>query len=207
MSPVSPTTSDAAGRFESSSTSLSDRCRKLAFRLGGSAVHDDEHFCEQPATPKEESSPKARRLSLPDGRSSPPRGFQNGSSYLAPPSPLSPRSHPPTSPDSTHILNEILEEGEGANEATPKAEAGPRGTYTPTPPSLGFSALGEGSSPVQWGAEVNQTSALGLTYEAGPPASGYSSSLAGTQSEFSEEEADSDAGEPPVKSHRRPFAH
>lgn len=167
-SPISPASPGSAG-FESS-TSLSDRCRKLAFRLGGSAVHDDSHFHEKPASASEPAGASgARAAAGPQlhrhGSSSPSRspaaGFHSNLSpaNAAPPSPLSPRSHPPTSPESVHVLNEILEEGEG--EPTPRAEDGPRGVYEPAAPSLGFAALaeGNGSGHAPW-----KPSALGISY-------------------------------------------
>mgnify|MGYP007076137592 CR=1 FL=1 len=125
MSPVSPT-ADSPNQAASPSTSLSDRCRQLAFRLGGSAVQDDEHFYEQPTSPTESvhGSPgkKWRQSSSTANESSPPRGLSNytfgssGAGGLSPVAPLSPRSHPPTSPDTTHVLNEIIEEGESGGE-------------------------------------------------------------------------------------------
>lgn len=183
MSPVSPTTADSPSQAASPSTSLSDRCRQLAFRLGGSAVQDDEHFCEQPTSPTESvnGSPGKRRQSSSSAanESSPPRGLSNynfgssGAGGLAPVAPLSPRSHPPTSPDTTHVLNEILEEGESGGEATPRAESGPRGVYAPTRPSLGFAALGPGDAISERGQRSSATSALGIDYGSGlaPPAS------------------------------------
>lgn len=199
MSPVSPT-ADSPNQAASPSTSLSDRCRQLAFRLGGSAVQDDEHFCEQPTSPTESvhASPGKRRQSSAN-ESSPPRGLSNynlassGAGGLAPPAPLSPRSHPPTSPDTTHVLNEILEEGESGGEPTPRAENGPRGVYAPTQPSLGFAALGPGDPIAERGQRGSATSALGIDYGSGlaPPAS-FSSMMPDLPTE--EADTDDDAG-------------
>ncbi|GAA5986771.1 hypothetical protein JCM10908_000890 [Rhodotorula pacifica] len=204
MSPVSP--SSASSEVAASpSTSLSDRCRQLAFRLGGSAVQDDEHFHEQPTSPSEgnPNSPSKRRLSLPSSSpslngSSPPRGASNhyfgssgsnGGGGLAPPTPLSPRSHPPTSPDTTHILNEILEEGESGGEPTPRAENGPRGVYSPAQPSSGFAALiGAGNDAPKPGTAVGPTGALGIDYGAGSGAPTSFSGLSGLMPDLQTEE-------------------
>ncbi|GAA6009042.1 uncharacterized protein JCM10292_002462 [Rhodotorula paludigena] len=115
VSPVSPS-HDSAG---DAGGALSARCRALAFRLGESAVHDDEHFDCAPSTPVQ-GSPRRVSPGASPSRSSP---------RLAPPSapppalssPLSPRSthsqlHP--EPPTAHLLDGILEE----DVETPKGE-------------------------------------------------------------------------------------
>ncbi|KWU47449.1 hypothetical protein RHOSPDRAFT_23974 [Rhodotorula sp. JG-1b] len=202
MSPVSPT-ADSPSQAASPSTSLSDRCRQLAFRLGGSAVQDDEHFYEQPTSPTESvnASPgKKWRQSSSANESSPPRGLSNynfgggSAGGLSPAAPLSPRSHPPTSPDTTHVLNEILEEGESGGEPTPRAENGPRGVYAPTQPSLGFAALGPGDPIAERGQRGTATSALGIDYGSGlaPPAS-FSSMMPDLPTEEADTDDDAEA--------------
>jgi hypothetical protein len=166
-------------------------------------VQDDEHFYEQPTSPTESvhGSPgkKWRQSSSTANESSPPRGLSNytfgssGAGGLSPVAPLSPRSHPPTSPDTTHVLNEIIEEGESGGEPTPRAESGPRGVYAPTQPSLGFAALGPGDAISERGQRGSATSALGIDYGAGlaPPAS-FSSMMPDLPTE--EADTDVDAG-------------
>ncbi|GAA5861039.1 hypothetical protein JCM3774_002171 [Rhodotorula dairenensis] len=206
MSPVSPST-DSATLAASPSTSLSDRCRQLAFRLGGSAVQDDEHFYEQPASPTSESlqgSPGKKRLPLPsptDGSSPATRGLGSyhfgggnggsGAGGYAPQAPLSPRSHPPTSPDTTHVLNEILEEGESAGEPTPRAENGPRGVYSPAQPSLAFAALGPGDALDDSNkGRGRANSALGIDCGPGRGAAASSSDIASMMPDLPTEAAD-----------------
>ncbi|GAA5980002.1 hypothetical protein JCM5350_005992 [Sporobolomyces pararoseus] len=111
---------------------LSLRCRKLARSFGESAIFDDF----------EPSSPRSRENSN-----------ENERGGGGPPSPLSPgrrHSHLPLSPptpEGSHVLNEILEEGESETMSTGGAEIG-RGEAE-NEKGLGFEAGGE-AEPTQF---------------------------------------------------------
>ncbi|GAA5889816.1 hypothetical protein JCM8208_001139 [Rhodotorula glutinis] len=124
VSPISP-------GGDSSSSSLSARCRYLASRLGGSAVHDDAHFEGSASTSSAPASPHRTSPSPSPGRS-PRVGTNLASPSNPPPSfPLSPRSSLlgfDAAPQ--HILDEIREEEDGG-ESTPKVEQDMTSAWAP----------------------------------------------------------------------------
>lgn len=127
VSPISPSAASPGG----DSSSLSARCRHLASRLGGSAVHDDTHFEGTAPTSSAPASPHRTSPSPSPGRS-PRVGTSLASPSNPPPSfPLSPRSSLlgfDAAPQ--HILDEIREEEDGG-EATPKVEADMTSSWAP----------------------------------------------------------------------------
>jgi len=144
VSPMSPPGSSAGAE----SDSLSARCRFLASRLGGSAVHDDAHFDSGsgPSSSNNSAPPSPHHSSPAPSPGRSPRVGGGSSLSNPPPSfPLSPRSSLlgfDALPQ--HVLDEIREEDDGG-EATPKGEPQVDMTSTWAPPRLAVAGQATGS--------------------------------------------------------------